>query len=129
MRPAEAAQGLQEALEHARGTHTLEDVLAQVEAGEAQLWRAPGAVIVTEIKQTPRRKVVHFWLATGDMRAVLDLHKMILAWAQEEHGCDLATLSGRRGWVRALRDEGWDEATTVMARELDRDVNRDGEEA
>lgn len=120
--------GLEEALGHGIGTHTVGDVVQQILEGNAQLWEELDALIVTEVQQTPRRRVLHFWLATGDMRAVVDLHERILRWGREEMGCDVATLSGRRGWTRALEAHGWEPAMTVLSRDLQRDVNCDGGE-
>jgi hypothetical protein len=109
--------GLEEALRHGGGTHTLGDVLHQILAGEAQLWEAEDAVIVTEIHQAPRAKIVHFWLAAGEKEAVVALSRTVLEWARTE-GCGQATLAGRRGWERVLSAEGWTPRLTLMGREL-----------
>lgn len=119
-------EGLEKALSHSLGTHTVGDVVRQILDGEAQLWEEPDALIVTEVQQTPRKRVLHFWLATGDMTAVVDLHHRILRWGREEMGCDVATLSGRKGWTKALEEHGWEPALTTLSRSLERDMNRDG---
>lgn len=106
---------LAEALEHGGGTHSLNDVLAQIEKGDAQLWQNEGGVIVTEMKDTPNKRVVHFWLAAGELESVVALSKDVLAWAKEK-GCEQATLAGRRGWERVLASEGWAPMLTVMSR-------------
>lgn len=113
----ELLTGLQQALEYAGGTHTLRDVAEQIRAGDAQIWVDEDAVIVTEIHQTPRMKVCHFWLASGQMDAVVELSHHVLEWAHGV-GCTRATLSGRRGWERALAAEGWSLATVVLQREV-----------
>lgn len=110
-------RGLTEALERGGSTHSLEDVLAQIRRGDAQLWETEDAVIVTEIHQTPRKKLVHFWLAAGEIDAVVELSKVVLDWAKR-HGCEQATLAGRKGWIKALAHEGWSPALTLMGREV-----------
>lgn len=115
--PTVAIHGLEQALEYSGGTHDMADVLDQVEEGKAQMWKRRSAVIVTEIHQYPRQKVCHFWLATGELSDVIGLHREIVAWAKAE-GCDRATLAGRKGWVKALRDEGWNHGLVLMDKEL-----------
>lgn len=116
MSPAHLS-GLVEALERGGSTHTVEDVLRQVEAGEAKLWVRGAALIVTEIHQTPQVKVLHFWLATGSLDEVVALSREVLEWGRAQ-GCEQATLAGRRGWERVLASEGWAPMLTLMGRVL-----------
>jgi len=109
--------GLVEALERGGGTHTVEDVLAQVQSGEAQAWENDGGLIVTEIHDTPRMRVLHFWLATGELDAVIRLSHEAMRWGAGL-GCKQATLAGRRGWEKVLAPEGWTPALVLMQREL-----------
>lgn len=113
----EILEKLQRALDMGGGTHTIGDVAAQVADGAAQVWIEDGACLVTEVQDTPRRRVLRFWLAAGELEPVIALSRKVLAWGKEQ-GCEMATLTGRRGWVRALRDEGWSESLTVMTREV-----------
>lgn len=99
------------------GGHTLGDVLEMVERETAQLWESPDAVIVTEVHDFPRQRVLHFWLAAGEKDAVIELSHRALAWGRTI-GCQRATLSGRRGWERALAKEGWTADAVLMGREI-----------
>lgn len=110
-------EGIEKALAYGSDTHTVGDVIDQILRGDAMLWEDLDALIVTEIHNTPRKKVVHFWLATGAMAAVVRLSYRVLEWAQGE-GCTLATLSGRRGWARALKGEGWHTDAVLMHQEI-----------
>lgn len=112
-----AVDGLIHALSLAGDTHSLADVVRQVEAGEAQVWQSDNAVIVTEVKDAPRKRIIHFWLAAGKLDEVIALSREVLAWAKSI-GCERATLVGRKGWVRALRNEGWGEELVMMGREV-----------
>ena len=51
-------EGLEKALQYGGGEHNVGDVIAKILANEAQLWQAEGALIVTEIHLTPRKKVL-----------------------------------------------------------------------
>ena len=109
--------GLQLALDHAGGTHTIEDVLDQIKRGEAQLWTSENACIVTEVLTTPRKKVLHYWLSTGVLDDVITLSRDVLKWGKTV-GCQAATLAGRRGWEKVLVAEGWSPMLSVMGREV-----------
>ena len=97
---------LEKALRLGGNTHTVEDVAARIEAGQAQLWENGDGAIVTEVYEHPRRKVVSYWLACGALDAVLALQEDIDGWARGI-GCDFATLTGRRGWAPILPKHGW----------------------
>ena len=110
-------QQIAEALERGGSTHSVEDVLAQVEAGEAQLHEWEDSVIVTEIHDAPRCRYVHLWLAAGKLEEVIPLSRIVLAWAKQM-GCARATMAGRRGWEMVLQSEGWKAELTLMGRAI-----------
>lgn len=91
------------ALEHAGGTHTMDDVKAAVLAGDMQFWPGRGAAIVTQINVYPRLKAVWFFLTGGDMAELLAMKPVIEAWASGL-GCTRAECGGRFGWERVLKD-------------------------
>jgi hypothetical protein len=94
---------LERALAHGGPTHTPADVVALIEDRRAQLWQRGDGVIVTEVHTHPLLKIVHYWLASGDLSDCLALQSEIDEWARGE-GCEVATLTGRRGWGRAAAD-------------------------
>ena len=116
MTEQEIEEGLRKALERGGG-HTLEDVARLIRDGQAQLWAEDEAVLVTQIIDTPQRRELHFWLATGALDKVVDLSNRVLDWGRD-NGCEHATLSGRRGWVKALSGEGWTEELVLMGRPI-----------
>lgn len=108
---------LEEALAHGGGTHSLGDVAAAIDVGTAQLWESPGALLVTEVNVGPRLKELHFWLAAGELDAVLALADIVMDWGREI-GCQVATLTGRKGWERVMKRRGWDSQLVTMGRML-----------
>ena len=81
--------------------YTLDDVWALIQSGQAQFWPAPNSVAVTEIKVYPRGKILHVWLAGGELDEISMLTGYMKKFGKE-HGCSRITLTGRRGWERAL---------------------------
>lgn len=116
---AETAKGIERALAHANGTHTVGDVLRAILAGDAQLHETQDATIITEIHTYPRKRVVNFWLATGELDAVIALSHDVMKRAKEEWGCSGAVFQGRHGWEKVLTRDGWvRDPMVLMSREI-----------
>lgn len=107
---------LDEALRLDQG-HSLGDVLELVSDEKAQIWEAPNAVLVTQVHEYPKGRVLHFWLAGGDLDEVVKLSHTAMDWGRSV-GCVRATLTGRRGWKKVLAEQGWSEEATMLGRSL-----------
>jgi hypothetical protein len=109
---------IESALEYSGGTHTFEDVKAMVIKGTAQIWPAPRGVAITEIIEYPRKRVLHVFLAAGELDQLLDMIKSAEDWGRTQ-GCTSLTLSGRFGWQRILDKHGFKPVLVTMEREVD----------
>lgn len=99
-------------------THTVDDVLAMIADGHAQCWPGPTSVIVTEIIDHPRRRVLHFFLTGGVMRELEAMTPLVLAWGKQQ-GCDVASLIGRPGWHRSfLARSGWATNPSILMEKI-----------
>jgi hypothetical protein len=101
----------------ARGgeTHCFDDVVEAVRSGGMQAWVNGDTIAITEIIAYPRKKVLHCFLAGGNIDRVIEMMDSAAAWGRA-HGCEAFTIAGRKGWVRALRAHGW--KPTLYAMEL-----------
>jgi len=81
-----------------------EVLIARLRAGSAQLWLGERSAMVTEIVGPPRE--IHVWLAGGDLQELVSFTAGIAAFGRSM-GCVTATLEGRRGWARALKQYGF----------------------
>jgi hypothetical protein len=108
---------LDRALAFAGGTHTVEDILAGLDEERYQAWPGVHSILVTEIIQTPRRKIAHCFLAAGLLEEIDAMRPMLEGWAKRQ-GCEAVTIAGRRGWERALKDAGYGHDSTVLRKEL-----------
>lgn len=105
---------IESALVFAGGSHTYEDVVREVEAGQAQFWPGPTSCIVTQIDEQPSRKILQFFLAAGNAAELKVMEREVVAWGKEE-GCTLARMVGRKGWKRSfLMDEGWSDTDLII---------------
>lgn len=102
------------ALEHARGTHTLEAMKHGAVSGQRQLWivvdDAPERNVVaageTSLQIFPSgKKVLQIEAFAGDnMKQFFSLKDDLEKWAKEQEGCDGVFLWARKGWVKHLTD-------------------------
>ena len=108
---------IEAALGHADGTHTFDDVAGGVLTGRFHLWHEPDACVVTEFVNYPRKRALNAFLAGGNLETIRR-HMAAAELFARENGCDIITMTGRRGWVRALSPDGWVETHTSMKRVL-----------
>lgn len=108
---------IEAALEYAGGTHLIEDVQAEIEAGEAWFVWSDNSAMVVQLHEFPRLKVASYWLAGGDLAELLDLTPSIEAWAKAQ-GCTKIYEAGRPGWTKALKPLGYAPLHTVVWKDL-----------
>jgi hypothetical protein len=113
------SQLIEAALAHDPGTHTVADVWAMIDSGEAIRLVVNESVAVIQFLQTPLRKEVLVWLAAGDMTDMPAIADMVCAMGKME-GCAVALFRGRRGWERSflVRDDGWLPTHVTYMKEL-----------
>lgn len=117
-RTPETETKLAVALAHAGDTHTLADIEEGLASGRFQEWSAGRSVIITELRDTPQARFIHFFLAAGDLRELRPLAELALQWGREQ-GATRASFIGRFGWLRSfVRDLGFEERGTYMEASL-----------
>jgi len=108
---------IEDALEYAKGTHTLEDIWDGIVDGTFQFWPGEKSAVITEVQIYPQKKTMHIFLAGGDLNELLEMEKSVRAFAKTI-GCNSMSISGRRGWLRIFERDGWEEICTTIAKEL-----------
>lgn len=83
--------------------------------GRLQLWPAPRGMAITEIIVYPKKKVLHCFLAGGDLDQIIDMIDSAIAWGKTQ-GCEALTLSGRMGWQKVLAKYGFKPVLITMER-------------
>jgi hypothetical protein len=109
---------LEAAMEHNGGTHTFDDLTAMVLQGRLRLWATDKSIALTEIIEYPRQKHYHVFAAGGDLDDIVATIPQV-EQAARDAGCCKLTISGRRGWVRALAEHGWTEQFTTCVRSIE----------
>jgi hypothetical protein len=95
------AKWIESALSFSYGTFDLDDVRNAVLSGHMQLWPSENAALISEINRYPARTVCHIAFAGGNLEELRALKPVVMEWAKRQ-GCDLISVAGRKGWVRAL---------------------------
>lgn len=109
---------IESALKYSAGTHTIEDVAQGVSDGRFQIWNHHNSAVITEIIVYPQVKVLHYFLAGGNLDELKSMRPVIESWAKQL-GCVRVTLAGRKGWEKTfLKDEGYEPKWFMLSKEL-----------
>lgn len=110
---------IEAALKYGDDSFTLEDVLEMVRNKQLQFWPGTASVILTEIQEYPRQRVLNVFLAGGNLAEIEAMAPGIEAWAREVEGCTSMLFTGREGWERTfLTRTGWTPVARVFRKPL-----------
>jgi hypothetical protein len=81
------------------------ELLVELLSGRATLWPGEKAAFVTTLITDPAR--MHVWLGGGDGAEMVAMISGMAAWGRAQ-GAQWATINGRKGWKRRLREHGFE---------------------
>ena len=116
---------LVEALEHSGGSHTFQNIVDSVQQEVMQFWPMEKSCLVTEVINYPNLKTLHIFLAGGDLQEIKSINNT-LEFLCQEIGADYISLSGRRGWIKALADIGYELSHVTLAKKVKDKEKEDG---
>lgn len=108
---------IEAALEYSGGTHDFDDIVQMVKSGQLQFWPAEDACAITEILTYPKKKVLHIFLAGGNMETIVDMNTSAEYFAKL-NDCTGMSIAGRKGWSKVLLDKGYKPAHTVLQKDI-----------
>tara|TARA_R110002110_G_scaffold312916_1_gene526254 strand:- start:266 stop:679 length:414 start_codon:yes stop_codon:yes gene_type:complete len=108
---------LVEALNHSGGSHTFQNIVDAVQQEVMQFWPMEKSCLVTEVINYPNLKTLHIFLAGGDLEEIKSIDST-LEFLCQEIGADYISLSGRRGWIKALADIGYELSHVTLAKKV-----------
>jgi len=97
---------IEAALKSGGDTHDFEDIVQAVQSGFMQFWPAPDACAVTEMLVYPKKKVLHVFLAGGNMETIIAMNESAEQFAKF-NGCSEMSIAGRKGWIPMLKSKGY----------------------
>lgn len=113
---------IENALAYTEGTHTFDDLVVMVLQGRLLWWPLPSSFMLTEIVTYPQTKHLNVFLAGGELNEIRATQDQLIMLARMQ-GCQALSLSGRRGWVKALEKQGWKESHTAMLLPIEDEAN------
>ncbi len=72
---------------------------------------------MTEIVSYPQKKVLHIFLAGGEMDQIVDMDSSAVEFAKM-NGCTGMSIAGRKGWAKVLKEKGYQETYTVLGKDI-----------
>ena len=110
---------IQRAINKAHDETDLDAVREEVTTGKAQIWPTPNACLITQMHNLKNgKRVLHLWLAGGNKTELLKLYEHFVEPWGKSQGCTRMTISGRPGWLRAMKAMGVKPLYMVMGKEL-----------
>ncbi len=98
---------IEAALAYGGDTHDYVHIVQGILNGSFHFWPMPNSAMVTEFLVYPKKKMLHIFLAGGDLTEIKDMYADVRAFG-EANGCDGLSLTGRKGWIKALSDLGFE---------------------
>ena len=108
---------IEDALEYSGGTHDIDDIWEGIKNGTFLLWPAKESAAVTIFYVYPKKKILHIFLAGGKLEELLDMWDSMEIYAKAT-GCASLSVSGRKGWMRALESRDAKYLCTTVVKEL-----------
>src|SRR5579862_9491504 len=96
----------------------IEDIEGMLAQGLAVLWPAQNCAIVTEFVTYPSgERAAQVLSAGGDLNEILSLIPGMEAYGRL-NGCSMVAVEGRRGWERALKENGYQFWSVTLKKRL-----------
>jgi len=114
----DAAKLIQAAIDQSHEIFTLDEVADEIEAGRSTAFVGERSIMVCTLQKHHDEITGHAWLAGGDLDELRDvLRPQAEGWARA-NGASHTTIDGRRGWIRALKDNGYGEVAVTLRKRI-----------
>jgi hypothetical protein len=107
---------IEAAMAHVDNQYSFNDIVASVLRNERHFYEFEDCCVIMQVENYPAYKIYHCFVACGDMQAIKNAEVEINKIAKEL-GCKYMAISGRIGWPRALKNDGWKHVISVMYKE------------
>lgn len=114
----EVADRIEMALAKGHGLLAIDDIVEGVATGAMELWRHANYVMVTEVIDYPKKRVVFVHAAEGELESIQEVAEGGLVEYAQEVGASGILFAGRYGWVKALKAQGYGGELAVLFREV-----------
>jgi hypothetical protein len=109
--------GIEQALEHGLFCYSFDDITKGVLQGNLHFYSYPDCCVIMELQTYPGYKTYHCLVACGDMQAIKDAEPQLREVAKVLQ-CKYLSITGRIGWIRELKKDGWDHRFSALFKEI-----------
>lgn len=109
---------IEKALSYGGNSHSFDHIVGQVLQGRLHFYPLPNSFIIMEVINSPNFSVYHAFLAGGNLEEITDFQETLVKNAKQLE-CKALSMSGRRGWEKALKPLGWQHKLSHLVLELD----------
>lgn len=88
-------------------THTRQDIAEGVASGRFQYWGDDECCLVTEIIEYPRKRVLHLFIAAGNLNRLLEQYLPAVKQFAKDNGCSALTSVSRKGFLKRFPAYGF----------------------
>ncbi len=107
---------IEDAMQHIDNQYSFNDIVSSILRGERHFYQFDGCCVIMQFEKYPAYNIYHCFVACGDMQAIKDAEANINEIAKEL-GCKYMSISGRIGWPRALKHDGWKHVLSILYKE------------
>jgi len=107
---------IEAAMKHVDNQYSFNDIVASILRGERHFYEFENCCVIMQFEKYPAYSIYHCFVACGDMQGIKDAEKHINEVAKSL-GCKYMAISGRTGWPRALKDDGWKHVLSILYKE------------
>lgn len=109
---------IRDALVYGGNTETFDSVCVRTLSGKIVMHELPNSVLLCEPSKHEGVPSYHVYIAAGDLQEILDFQRDALPAIAKSKGCGFLSFSGRLGWQKVLKNEGWYALRVTMIRDL-----------
>lgn len=95
------------ALDVGGNTHTRQDIIDGIAKGQFQYWGDAECCLVTEIIQYPQKRVLHLFIAAGNLNKLLEEYLPKVKQYASDNGCASITSVSRKGFLKRFPAYGF----------------------
>lgn len=109
---------IEKALCYGNNAQTFDNVVARVLRGELDLYILERSIVIMELFEEPNFNEYFVYIVAGDLQELLEFQRGHLLHEARLRNCKYLGFSGRNGWVRTLKNEGWEQKLVIMSKEV-----------
>lgn len=109
---------LTKALKYGGNAETFDQLCARALSGELHVHTLPNSVVLCELSTYGNGTAYHVYIAAGDLTELMEFSRGKLISVAKAYGCNMMSGSGRPGWEKALKGEGWKRLRVTFVKEI-----------